>query len=83
MSHPSVRPRSSFLYVFPRGSRKVSGAVARGVERSETTRATAGDGPNAGTLLYRADSPGATKKLLRPNIFGEHLPRTCAPVKRP
>src|SRR5215471_8542487 len=31
--------------------REGTGAVARGVKRSETTRATAGDGPNAGTLL--------------------------------
>jgi len=28
-----------------------SGVVARGVERSETTRATTGDGPNTGYLL--------------------------------
>jgi len=34
--------------------------MACGVERSETTRAIAGDGPNAGTLPSRADSPGAT-----------------------
>ena len=34
--------------------------MARGVEHSETTRAIAGDGPNAGNFPSRANSPGAT-----------------------
>ena len=54
-----------------RGSEEGSAAGARGVERSETTRATAGDGPNAGTLLSRADSPGATTFFPCPNSHWE------------
>jgi hypothetical protein len=53
--------------------------VALGVERSETTRATAGDGPNGATIQDRADSPGATNRFLR----FKRLVRTGAPVKRP
>jgi hypothetical protein len=41
--------------------------MARGVERSETTRAIAGDGPNAGSFPNRADSPGATTYFLCAN----------------
>jgi hypothetical protein len=44
-----------------------SGAMAHGVERSETTCAIAGDGPNAGTFQSRADSPGATTYFLCAN----------------
>src|SRR5262249_24744124 len=64
-----------------------SAAVARGVERSETTRATAGDGPNGGILLDRADSPGATKCILRRERQGRTVPRrkgrNRCPVGRP
>jgi hypothetical protein len=66
-----------------RGSEEGSAAGARGVERSETTRAPAGDGPNGAIFRDRADSPGATSVSQRPNLFGERLQRTCAPVKRP
>jgi hypothetical protein len=50
---------------FPTRFQEGSGAAARGVERSETTRATTGDGPNAATIQDRADSPGATISFLR------------------
>jgi len=56
--------------------------MARGVERSETTRATAGDGPNGAIFLDRADSPGATTASCAASNC-ERLNRTCAPVKRP
>ena len=46
-----------------------SGAVARGVKRSETTRATGGRRPEWRYLQDRADSPGATGKYLRPKLL--------------
>ena len=84
LTEPDVQI-SSFLYLI----RAVLGsaAVARGVERSETTRATAGDGPNGGTLLDRADSPGATDCFLRRERQNRTVPRrkdrNRCPVGRP
>src|SRR5262245_34099493 len=63
---PQARQKPlNYLYLSPRGSRKVVAALARGVERSETTRATSGDDPNGATIQDRADSPGATTIFLR------------------
>jgi hypothetical protein len=51
---PSVKHKFRRTLLFPvrleRGSRKEGGAVARGAERSETTRVIAGDGPDAANL---------------------------------
>src|SRR6516165_2182523 len=66
---------SRFLYLI-RAVLRGSAAVARGVERSETTRATAaGDGPGGGILLDRADSPGATDGILRRERQNRTVPR--------
>src|SRR5262245_44376154 len=62
--------RSSASCTFPTRLQEGSGAVARGVERSETTRASAGDGPNGATIQDRADSPGATISFLRSKAPG-------------
>ena len=54
---PVARPNcASASCTFPTRLQEGSGGLARGVERSETTRATAGDGPNASTYPSRADS---------------------------
>src|SRR6516165_2656733 len=78
---------SRFLYLI-RAVLRGSAAVARGVERSETTRATAaGDGPGGGILLDRADSPGATDGILRRERQNRTVPRrkgrNRCPVGRP
>ena len=57
------------LYVCHAVPREDSAAGAGGVERSETTRAPAGDGSNGAIFLDRADSPGATMWLQRPKYF--------------
>ena len=56
---------SSDTCTFPARFQEGIGGAARGVERSETTRAAAGDGPSGATIQDRADSPGATIRYLR------------------
>src|SRR5262245_59523161 len=70
---PATRPAKHlviFLYLPHAVPGKVVNVVARGVERSETTRATTGDGPNGATIQERADSPGATISFLRSKAPG-------------
>src|SRR5262245_36742812 len=50
---------------FPTRFQEGSGGGGTRSERSETTRATPGDGPNGATIQDRADSPGATTRFLR------------------
>ena len=53
--------KDTFLYVSHCGSRKVAARWHAEWSVAKTTRAIAGDGPNAGPFPSRADSPGATK----------------------
>src|SRR5262245_58737250 len=50
---------------FPTRFQEGSGGGGTRSERSETTRATPGDGPNGATIQDRAESPGATTRFLR------------------